>query len=141
MEKAMRCNFRITQYVEFNGAFGILDVHNAYGLSAFDLSPDQSDLRMAFEGNQYLLKGRPQRFELVFHGASLVEVSGLPKQLSDLAIHEIGFMNPDDRDYQWMLDDGVPGEGKHMVFKGDVEGEDTTIRVAAEAATVTASSS
>ena len=132
----MRCNFQITQWVEFNGAFGILDVHNACDLTSFDLSPDGHDLRMAFEGNQYRLKDRPQKFEVLFRGVTLLEVAGLPEHLPDLAIHEIGFKAVDDRNYEGMLDDGVPGDRKHLVFKGDVVSEDASIRVSAETATV-----
>lgn len=135
-EKALRCNFQVTQCVEFDGAFGSLDVHNAYDLTAFDRSPDGSGLRIAFVGNEYLLKGRPKQFEVLFQGVTLLEVTGLPMNLPDLCIDEIGFKSPDDREYEWALDDGVPGDQKHLVFKGDVVGEGALIRVSAETGTV-----
>src|SRR3954464_9913328 len=116
----MQCNFHITQQVELNGPLGILDVHNAYDLSKCEVSDAGRSFCLAFHGNEHRLKGRPEEFEVHFAGVTLLEMSGLPDDLSSLVIEEVGFMPAHDRDYQWSLEDGEPGPDKHLVFRGEI---------------------
>ncbi|PVM85019.1 hypothetical protein DDF62_21030 [Caulobacter radicis] len=129
----MKCNFEITQGVEFTGAFGCLDVHNAYELTAAEAEGQRVVLR--FAANQHRFPGRPLAFEVVFEGASLFETD-LPADLSGLCIEEIGFLAPDDRDYGPILDRGRAGDGDHLAFKWQIEALEGVVRIAAEAVEV-----
>ncbi|MBC6981357.1 hypothetical protein [Caulobacter sp. 17J80-11] len=130
----MHCNFRIAQHVELNGAFGALDVHGVYRLDRCEADDATGALRLAFRAAYVLRKGRPQTFRIDFSGLDLLEMHAVPAELPTLEIEEAGFMAPDDRDYRWLLHDGEPGPGKHLVLKG-AGGE--VIRVSAERAEVT----
>jgi len=129
----LRCNFEITQGVELTGAFGCLDVHNAYALTVAEAEGQRVVLR--FAANQYRTSGRPMAFDVVFDGASLFETD-LPSDLSNLCIEEIGFLVPDDRDYGLILDRGRAGDGDHLAFKWQIEALEGVVRIAAEAAEV-----
>lgn len=132
----MQCNFQITQSVEFDGAFGNLDVHNAYDLVSLDLSEEGSVFRMGFVANQFRLAGKPDEFEVVFTGVTLLERKGFPEDLSTFHTDEIGFMAADDRDYRWALDDGRPGPEKHFVLQGDTMGKEGRLRISAAVASL-----
>ena len=114
----MQCNFQITQLVEFDGEFGNLDVHNAYDLDRLVLEPENRRVSFNFVANQWATAGRPGSFHLCIEGVTLVELAATPQDLSEFVIHEIGFMEADDREYQYaLIDMGEPGDSKHLVFK------------------------
>ncbi|NEX94237.1 hypothetical protein [Caulobacter sp. 17J65-9] len=130
----MHCNFRIAKHVELNGAFGALDVHDVYRLDRSEADDAAGTLRLSFRAAYVLRRGRPQTFRIDLFGLDLLEMHAVPAELAELEIVEAGFMAADDRDYRWLLHDGEPGPGKHLVFKGR-GGE--VIRVSAERAEVT----
>ena len=130
----MQCNFRITQLVEFDGPFGNLDVHNAYDLVACDVGSEGSSLQLGFVANEFVLRGKPDRFQVTFTDATLIELTGLPENLPEFHVDEVGFKSAEDRNYQWSLNDGEPGPTKHFVITGDSMGEAGLIRVCAATA-------
>ncbi len=127
----LRCNFEITQGVEFSGAFGCLDVHNAYELTAAEVEGQRLVLR--FAANQYRIPGRPLAFEVVFEGVSH---HILPADLADLFIDEIGFLGASEGDDESLSHRGKPADGELLAFRWGIEAVEGMARIAADRAEV-----
>jgi hypothetical protein len=128
----MERNFRIASGVELVGEFGRFDLHNDYDLDGWEVGEDGRIFRMVFRGNEHRHKGRPAQFKLDFTDVSVLELTVRPEALSDFVIEEVGFKEPDDRDYSLWSDDYGFEAATHLVFHS----EDAAIRVCAKSAVV-----
>ena len=134
----MERNFRIEGgFVELVGEFGRLDLHNAYDLEGWEVGEGGRILRLVFRGNEHRHKGCPDEFTIDFTEVSVLELTVQPEALSDFVIHEIGFKEPDDRDYSLWSDDYGFEAATHLVFNFDA----SWIRVCADSARVSISAS
>ena len=105
--------------MEFNGSFGVLDVHNAYDLTTILHDPIARTLILAFEANRYILPNKPKSFELSITDITSFEYNVTPETPYDFHVEDITFREPSDRDYEVVFDDifyDKPGEGKEMVL-------------------------
>ena len=116
----MKKNFRIDQGNALIKGTNTFDLHNCYDFSGFSLEAKRA--RLGFEPNQEWGTGLPPVL-ILFDGLECLEVNmsffgDHPRSSSDeIEIDEMGYKNPDDFDYDWLLTEQQANNKDHIIFR------------------------
>lgn len=113
----MNKGFEIGQNNEIIKAGKIYDLHNLYDFIGLVLKPRESRLRLLFEPNSYGKGESP--ISLIFEGINYLEFSPNLGTRSISGLDEMGYKNPEDHDYEWLMDEQQATSSDHLFFLMD----------------------
>ncbi len=115
----MKRNFSIPTSIELQFDNYCMDLHNDYNVLNISIQIENKIiLKLLFGKNDgsWVNKNNPQRFSIIFEGVKNLEFI---KDLSvpyKTPIHEIGFKNTDDKDYDWIMDEKQSSTDSNLFF-------------------------
>ncbi|MCT6721674.1 hypothetical protein [Acidovorax sp. K2F] len=110
-------NFEIVEAVGLSFEAGYFDLHNDYKIA--DLWNNGGNFHIRFQRLPDSVGG--QDVEIVFFGVCFLESDVLPANGRNLFISEIGYKNPDDVDYDWLLSEFLSTTEDHLFFRFDAD--------------------
>lgn len=96
-----------------------LDVHNTYVLDAIEEGRSDCDVLLTLKKDPgvWVPSNYPVSFAVCFRGVSYLEHSYPILGEVPAEIDEVGFKNPDDKDYDWLLTEEQSDANDHLVFR------------------------
>ncbi|HKP68703.1 MAG TPA: hypothetical protein VJV05_05430 [Pyrinomonadaceae bacterium] len=96
-----------------------LDLHNDFHLARIGRNEGECEIMLVFEkeSGEWVHRTDPAIFHICFNGVthlkhSFEELDSVPAE-----VDEIGFKNPDDANYDWLMDEDEAEPTDHLVFR------------------------
>ncbi|ODS22391.1 hypothetical protein AB835_14410 [Candidatus Endobugula sertula] len=115
----MEKNFTIEQAISINCEDQNFDLHNCYDFKELKFEVATKTVILAFELNKSIsgLDGSATSITFKFTGIDHFELSPQFANYVNHELSEMGYKNPDDTDYDWLVDESKSTNSDHIFFR------------------------
>lgn len=114
-------NFLLRDSVALESETLYIDLHNFYDFKRVELlyTKDENSLELNFERNDEFntIERNPKRVKLIFRNLQFLVFSSNYFLEFSPNVEEIGYKNPDDFDYDWLLNEEQKSQSSHLVIR------------------------